>query len=46
MVIKSNGGYQQGIEIIKAEMEDEGEPLVDINFGHGRYNLRWMFLLF
>ena len=28
----------QGIESIKSEMEDIGEPLVDINFGHGRYS--------
>ena len=28
----------QGIESIKSEMEDVGEPLVDINFGHGRYS--------
>ena len=28
---------QQGLETIKLEMEDVGEPLVDVNFGHGRY---------
>lgn len=28
---------QQGLETIKLEMEDVGEPLVDRNFGHGRY---------
>ena len=29
--------YPKGIESIKSEMEDVGEPLVDVNFGHGRY---------
>ena len=31
---------QQGLETIKLEMEDVGEPLVDVNFGHGRYDTR------
>ncbi|CAH3017394.1 unnamed protein product [Porites evermanni] len=29
----------KGIESIKSEMEDIGEPLVDINFGHGSQTL-------
>ncbi|XP_068670220.1 ubiquitin carboxyl-terminal hydrolase MINDY-3-like [Montipora foliosa] len=29
----------KGIESIKSEMEDVGEPLVDINFGHGSQTL-------
>lgn len=28
----------QGIESIKSEMEDVGEPLIDTNFGLGRYS--------